>query len=67
MAKSARKRKVPAQPPAAAPATITIEEAAKRLKVGRNQAYQAAHNGELPVIKIGKRLAALSRLLGETS
>lgn len=50
-----------------APATTTIVEAAKRLRIGRNQAYEAAHRGELPVIKIGKRLLvptiALDRLL----
>jgi excisionase family DNA binding protein len=56
-------------PPATTPATITIVEAAKRLRIGRNQAYEAVHRGEIPHIKIGKRLlvptAALNRLLGE--
>jgi excisionase family DNA binding protein len=50
-----------------APATTTIEAAAKRLGIGRNQAYAAAHSGQLPVIKIGARLlvptAALDRML----
>ena len=50
-----------------APATTTVEAAAKRLGIGRNQAYAAAHKGELPVIKIGARLlvptAALDRML----
>jgi excisionase family DNA binding protein len=53
--------------PEPAPAVTTIEEAAKRLRIGRNQAYDAAHRGEIPVIKIGKRLlvptAALDRML----
>ena len=48
-------------------ATFTVVEAAKLLRVGRNQAYQAVASGEIPVIKIGKRLlvprAALERLL----
>jgi excisionase family DNA binding protein len=52
-----------------ASATTTIVEAAKRLGIGRNQAYEAAHRGEIPVIKIGTRLLvptkALDRLLGE--
>jgi excisionase family DNA binding protein len=52
-----------------APATTTIVDAAKRLGIGRNQAYEAAHRGEIPVIKIGTRLLvptkALDRLLGE--
>jgi excisionase family DNA binding protein len=49
------------------PRTYRIEEAAQLLGVGRNQAYEAAKRGQLPVIKIGKRLlvprAALDRML----
>jgi excisionase family DNA binding protein len=48
-------------------ATMTVVEAAHHLGIGRNQAYEAAKRGEIPVIKIGKRLlvprAALDRLL----
>jgi len=36
--------------------TYTVEEAAKKLGISRGSAYQAAATGELPVIKIGKRL-----------
>lgn len=36
--------------------TITIPEAAKALGIGRNQAYEAARRGEIPTIKIGKRI-----------
>jgi excisionase family DNA binding protein len=47
--------------------TYKIGEAAKLLGVGRNQAYEAAQRGEIPTIKIGKRIlvprAALERLL----
>lgn len=47
--------------------TLTVEEAAKRLGIGRNSAYQAARTGELPTIRIGKRLVvprqALERML----
>ncbi len=47
--------------------TTTIVAAAKRLKIGRNQAYEAARNGQIPVIRIGRRLlvptAALDRML----
>jgi excisionase family DNA binding protein len=39
--------------------TQTIAEAAKALGIGRNQAYAAAKRGELPVIKIGKRILVL--------
>jgi excisionase family DNA binding protein len=45
----------------------TIEEAAKLLKLGRNSAYEAARNGDIPTLRIGRRLlvprAALDRLL----
>jgi len=36
--------------------TYNIEEAARMLGVGRNQAYDAAKRGDIPTIKIGKRL-----------
>jgi excisionase family DNA binding protein len=36
--------------------TLTITEAAKILGIGRNQAYEAARRGEIPTIKIGKRI-----------
>jgi excisionase family DNA binding protein len=49
--------------------TISVEEAAKILGIGRNSAYEAARNGQLPVIKIGKLLrvpvVALERMLEE--
>ena len=47
--------------------TLSIEEAAAELGIGRNGAYEAARAGQLPTIKIGRRLlvprAALDRLL----
>jgi excisionase family DNA binding protein len=48
--------------------TINIEEAARRLGIGRNQAYEAAHKGEIPVIRIGSKrmlvpLVAFERML----
>ena len=39
--------------------TQTIAEAAKALGIGKNQAYAAAARGELPVIRIGKRILVL--------
>lgn len=55
-------------------ATVTIEEAARILGIGRACAYEAARTGSLPVLRIGvKRLVvprrALERLLngGETT
>jgi excisionase family DNA binding protein len=48
--------------------TMTVDEAAARLGIGRNTAYDAAASGQLPTIRIGRRLlvpcAALERLLG---
>jgi excisionase family DNA binding protein len=47
--------------------TLTIEEAARALGIGRSAAYLAAHRGDLPVIRIGRRYVvprvALERLL----
>ncbi len=49
--------------------TYTIPEAAKALGVGRNAAYAAAQRGELPTVKIGRRLLVprlgLEKLLAE--
>jgi excisionase family DNA binding protein len=50
--------------------TVTIEEAAPIIGVSRGSAYAAARSGEIPTLRIGKRLlvpvAALRRLLGES-
>jgi excisionase family DNA binding protein len=36
--------------------TITVAEAGRVLHVSRGSAYRAARTGELPTIKIGRRL-----------
>lgn len=36
--------------------TITIPEAAVRLGIGRLTAYNAAKNGTLPTLRLGRRL-----------
>jgi excisionase family DNA binding protein len=50
--------------------TVTVEEAAQLLGIGRQSAYQAARAGELPTIRLGRRLlvprAQIERLLGIT-
>jgi len=47
--------------------TFTVEEAAEMLGISRTFAYEAVRRGELPAIRIGRRLlvprAALARLL----
>ena len=49
--------------------TLTVTECAKLLGIGRNSAYEAVRNGEIPVIRIGKRLLvprqALEKMLLE--
>jgi excisionase family DNA binding protein len=47
--------------------TMSVPDAGKMLGICRNASYEAVKRGEIPVIKIGKRLlvptAALNRLL----
>ena len=49
--------------------TFTLAEAASRLGISTSLAYEAAHRGELPVCRVGRRMlvprAALLRLLGQ--
>jgi len=47
--------------------TFTVDEVAERLGIGRNAAYDAIRRGELPALRIGRRIvvprAALDRML----
>jgi excisionase family DNA binding protein len=47
--------------------TYDVEEAARILGIGRSAAYEGIRRGEIPALRIGKRLvvphAALERLL----
>ena len=49
--------------------TYSVPEAARVLGIGRSAAYEAARTGQLPTVKIGKRIlvpvAALERMLAE--
>lgn len=36
--------------------TISVEDAGKQLGISRNAAYDAARRGDIPTIKIGRRL-----------
>ena len=49
--------------------TVTVEEAADLLGIGRSSAYMAVKDGSIPSIRIGGRIlvprAALERMLGE--
>ena len=46
---------------------LTIEEGRKALGIGRNSMYEAVRRGEIPALRIGRRLvipkAALDRIL----
>lgn len=50
------------------PQTFSVEEAGEILGISRSSAFQAAANGQLPVIRIGKRLlvprSSLEAILG---
>ena len=49
--------------------TYTVEQAANRLGIGRNSAYEGVKTGDIPSIKIGKRIlvpvAAFEKMLSE--
>lgn len=49
------------------PRTISVPDAGRILGLSRNSAYEAARRGELPTLKIGKRIFvvrdALERML----
>ncbi len=49
------------------PDVLRVEEAAAVLRISRGTAYELARRGELPVIRLGRRLlvskAALTRML----
>ena len=46
---------------------MTVEETAEYLRISRPSAYQAVKKGELPIIRVGRRIlvpvAALNKLL----
>ncbi len=48
--------------------TYTVTEVAKLLGIGRSAAYEAARTGQIPTVRIGKRIlvpaAGLQRMLG---
>ena len=50
---------------------VTVEEAGRELGISRNGAYEATRRGEIPTIKIGRRIlvprAALDRMLASAA
>ncbi len=60
------------EPTSTAPAAVlTIQETARLLRISRQSAYQAVRTGELPTVKIGRRILVprhrLEAMLGDTS
>jgi hypothetical protein len=53
------KTKSKARPERSANPTEPIAYAAARLGTGINQAYEAGHRGEIPVIRLGRRMLVL--------
>lgn len=49
--------------------TISVEQAGRQLGIGRSLAYELARNGQIPVLRLGKRMvvpvAKLAEMLGE--
>ena len=49
--------------------TLTVEEAARYLGIGRSATYDAINRGDIPVLKIGRRFlvpaVALEKMLAE--
>ena len=43
------------------PLTQSVRQTAKELGIGVNQAYEAVRRGEIPTIKIGKRILVLRK------
>ena len=48
-------------------ATYTVPQAGKKLGIGKNAAYEAARTGQIPTIRIGRRIvvpiAAFEKML----
>ena len=45
--------------------TMSVPEAAQRLGIGRNAAYQGVRRGEIPSIKVGGRILVPKRAFDE--
>jgi len=63
-----RRRKQRARAPISERATLTVEETAQYLGIGRQTAYDEARNGGLPIIRLGrskKRIVVVRALLDE--
>jgi excisionase family DNA binding protein len=50
------------------PLTLTVEQTAKLLGIGRSTAYELVHSGDIPSLRLGRRIVvpieSLRRMLG---
>lgn len=57
--------------PADLPAVLTVEEAARLLRVSRGSAYEAVRSGAIPALRVGRTIRiprrGLLELLGESA
>jgi excisionase family DNA binding protein len=54
------------------PDVLTVDEAARLLRISRGLAFEAARRGDIPTIRIGRRIlvpteALVAKLRGETA
>lgn len=49
----------------AAVSVYTVEETARLLRIGRSAAYEAVRRGEIPALRLGRRLRVPRRALEE--
>jgi excisionase family DNA binding protein len=50
------------------PLTLTVEQAAKLLGIGRSTAYELVHTGDIPSLRLGRRIVVpvnrLAQMIG---
>ena len=46
-------------------AVLTVDETAKKLRISRNSAYKAIAEGQIPAIRVGKRILVLRKPLNK--
>jgi len=47
------------------PLTLTVEQAAKLLGIGRSTAYELVHTGDIPSLRLGRRIVVPKARLAE--
>jgi len=51
--------------PTSRPLTLTVEQAAKVLGIGRSTAYELVHTGAIPSLRLGRRIVVPTAKLAE--